>query len=133
MRGLWILYDDSCGFCRRCKAWLDVQQKLMPLRCLPASDPEVQEIFWGARRPQDEELVAVDSDGGVYRGPDAFLMALWTLANYRKWARILARPAMRPFARGVFELLSAQRRSLSVLFEAPEVPKCAGDSCSARL
>jgi predicted DCC family thiol-disulfide oxidoreductase YuxK len=132
MRGLWVLYDDGCGFCRRCKAWLDAQRQLVPLRCLPASDPEVQEVFWGARRPGDDELVVVDSEGGVYRGGDAFLMALWALADYRKWAWVLSRPAMRPMARGVFELVSSQRKSLSVLFEAHDVPKCAGGhaSCS---
>ena len=129
MRGLFVLYDDKCGFCRKCRAWLEAQRQTVPLRCLPASDPEVQEIFWGARRPGDDELVVVDSEGGVYRGGDAFLMALWALTDYRGWARRLSHPTLRPFARGVFELVSSQRKSLSVLFEAQDVPKCAGDVC----
>jgi predicted DCC family thiol-disulfide oxidoreductase YuxK len=129
VRALFVLYDSSCGFCLRCAAWLNAQKQAVPLRCLPASDPEVQEIFWGARRPSDDELVVVDSEGGVYRGGDAFLMALWALTDYRKWSRRLATPALRPFARGVFELVSSQRKSISVLFQDPAVPKCAGDAC----
>lgn len=148
MRGLFVLYDASCGFCIRCAAWLNAQAQLVPLRCLPANDPEVQEIFWGARRVGDDELVVVDSEGGVYRAGDAFLMALWALREYRGWAKRLARPALRPFARGLFELVSSQRKSISGLmgfavesdatlarhlvsrFGAPDVPKCAGGACT---
>jgi predicted DCC family thiol-disulfide oxidoreductase YuxK len=149
MRGLFVLYDGACGFCVRCAAWLNSQAQLVPLRCLPANDPEVQEIFWGARRVGDDELVVVSSEGGVYRAGDAFLMALWALRDYRGWARRLARPALRPFARGLFELVSSQRKSISGLmgfavesdatlarhleqrYGAPDVPKCAGGAaCS---
>ncbi len=147
MRGLFVLYDGTCGFCIKCAAWLNTQAQLVPLRCLSAADPEVQEIFWGARRPGEDELVVVDAEGGVYRGGDAFLMALWALRDYRKWARRLARPALRPFARGLFELVSSNRknfiglfgfaiesdtdlaRHLQSRFGAPDVPRCAGDVC----
>ena len=132
MNGLWVLYDERCNFCQRCAAWLSQQRQSVTLRCLPSGDPEVQEIFWGARRPSDDELVVVDSDGGVYRGGDAFLMALWALTDYRKWALQLARPSLRPFARGLFEVVSSQRKTISMVL-GPPTPKCADGACAVPL
>jgi hypothetical protein len=64
-------------------------------------------------RPTVEELVVVDGEGGVYEGPDAFIMALWGLCDFQDWAERLAQPMLRPLARRAFSLLSSQRRRLS--------------------
>jgi hypothetical protein len=40
-------------------------------------------------------------------------MCLWALEDYREWAIRLSAPALLPFARQAFELLSRNRKSLS--------------------
>jgi hypothetical protein len=40
-------------------------------------------------------------------------MCLWALENYREWAFRLSAPALLPFSRQAFELLSRNRKSIS--------------------
>jgi len=60
-----------------------------------------------------EELVVVSDEGGVYVGGHAWLMCLYALKGYRSWARRLSRPALLPFARNAFAILSGNRRRIS--------------------
>ena len=51
----------------------------------------------------------ISDEGGVYRGPAAFIMCLYALKEYRELSLWLSKPAMLPMARGVFHQLSRQR------------------------
>jgi predicted DCC family thiol-disulfide oxidoreductase YuxK len=114
MHTLSVLYDETCGFCVRCARWLEAQRKRVRLECLPAGGAEAGRRFPELRRGgAAQELVVVDDAGGVYRDTHAWLMVLWALEDYRGWALRLSRPALLPFARHAFELLSSNRRRLS--------------------
>jgi predicted DCC family thiol-disulfide oxidoreductase YuxK len=113
MRSLCVLYDETCGFCVSCARWLGEQRMLVPLECLPAGSVEATRRFPELSKGKAQELVAVDDTGGVYRDTHAWLLVLWVLEDYRDWALRLSRPALLPFARNAFELLSSNRRRLS--------------------
>lgn len=113
MERLTVLYDENCAFCVRCAQWLVAQEAYVPLECVPAGSPHARRRFGELRRAKKQELVVVDDRGGVYREADAFLMCLFALVEYRKWALRLAAPALRPLARSAFELLSSNRTRLS--------------------
>lgn len=114
MRRLVVLYDAHCGFCVRCRKWLQGQPQLVPLELLPAGSAAARARFPTLRQgAAPEELVVVDDAGGVYRESDAWLMCLYALRDYREWSVRLAAPALRPFARAGFEWLSRNRRALS--------------------
>ena len=120
IEALWVLYDETCGFCCLCANWLRAQDKLLPLTCLPRGGEISRRVFtglpWGA-----DELVVIDSSGGVYRGSDAFVMALWALDDFRPWASKAAREPLRSRARSLFHWLSSRRHEVSrALRFAPE-------------
>ena len=148
MRALSVLYDETCGFCVSCARWLGEQRTLVGLECLPAGGEAAARRFPELRRSASkEELVVVDDEGGVYRDTHAWLMVLWALEDYRDWAQRLSRPALMPFARNAFELLSSNRRRLSSWLHledeairkeleragAPDAPKCAPGDEACRL
>ena len=114
MKKLTVLYDADCAFCRRCRAWLLRQATFLELEFVPADSWEVERRFPGLE-PSDtpDELVAISDEGGVYRGPHAFIMCLYALRKYRDLALWLARPWVRPLARQALGLLSSQRGLLS--------------------
>ena len=140
MDKLMILYDAKCGFCVKCRWWLMNQPKYVEMEFLPSGGPDTLLRFPELHATgMAEELVVVSDEGGVYRGADAWLMCLWALEEYREWAEDLAEPALKPFARGAFALVSAGRRKLSALFglqpedlAQADPPRCtersAGDS-----
>jgi predicted DCC family thiol-disulfide oxidoreductase YuxK len=111
MRALTVLYDAGCGFCVRCRRWLEKQPHLVELDFVPAGSFEARSRF--PTLHHDDELVVVDDRGGVYEGSDAWLICLYALTEYREWSYRLARPGLRPLARAGFEWLSRNRRSLS--------------------
>ena len=112
---LTVLYDPDCGFCVKCRWWVQMQPKLIEVEMIPSSWTEALERFPGLAAGKDE-LVAIDGEGGVYRGTDAWLMTLWALEEYREWAERLATPALKPFARGAFAMISGGRKKLSSWF-----------------
>lgn len=143
---VWILYDASCGFCCRCRAWLEEQRWLVPLRFLDRDAAEAEERFPGlGARAGREQLAVVDSAGRYYLGPKAWLVCLWALRDYRSWARRLASPMLRPLARRLYGLVSSSRYGISEAFgllsdaelrgmlEDEQDPGCEdGRSCAAR-
>ena len=122
MKKLTLLYDAQCGFCVKCRWWLVAQPKYVEMEFLPCGGPDVADRFPGLIRPDaPEELIVVSDEGGVYRGARAWIMSLWALVEYREWALRLSNPALMPFARGAFALVSASRKKLSSwLHLAPE-------------
>ncbi|HYL35934.1 MAG TPA: DCC1-like thiol-disulfide oxidoreductase family protein [Bryobacteraceae bacterium] len=113
MRYLTVIYDPDCGLCTRIGTWLQAQPKFIPMRLVPANAagglyPELAAL--GV-----EELTVVSDEGGVYFDDHAWLMCLYALKRYRALARRLARPALLPFARQAFKILSANRHRVSNL------------------
>jgi predicted DCC family thiol-disulfide oxidoreductase YuxK len=112
MRYLTVIYDPDCGLCSRIGSWLMNQPKLVALRTAPSSSlarvyPEL------AAKGLRDELIVVSDEGAVYVGDHAWLMCLYALKRYRHWARRLSRPALAPFARQAFTVLSANRQRVS--------------------
>lgn len=115
IRKLTVLYDADCGFCVRCARWLLGQRRHVRLECLPHGSPTVAVLFPGLRALPKAELTVIDDQGGVYYGANAWILALWALEDWRAWAKRLASPTLRPFAREVFELVSVNRGAISGL------------------
>ena len=116
MEKLTVLYDPHCGFCRRCKEWLELQPKLLELELIPADSDEAARRYPSLEGRSDaEELIVVSDEGAVYRGGHAFIMCLYALEKYREWSYRLAAPVLLPLARRVFGIFSNNRRLLTGL------------------
>ena len=84
MKRLYILYDATCGVCRRCRVWLDQQPKFVPLAFVPLQSPDLERRFPGiGRLHPEEEIVMVSDEGDVWQGGSAWVMCLWALVDYR--------------------------------------------------
>ena len=166
MDKLTVLMDSRCGFCWRCRQWLSRQAQFVELEFLSRESKEAQRRFaaLGELEPSElepselepselepselepsDDLVVVADSGDVYRGPDAFIVCLWALKEYREVSLALSSPALRPLARRAFEVVSKRRRTLSgcldwlgcrtdrVLEECremtPREPACRPDGC----
>jgi len=117
MRHLNVLYDPACGLCTHVKEWLQRQPVYVPLFLIPAGSPQALKLFPGlAQLVGDDELVVVNDRGRVYVGNHAWIMCLWALRDYRRWAFRLATPALLPVARQAFDVLSSQRALVSRIF-----------------
>lgn len=147
---LTVLYDPTCGFCVRCRQWLDKQPKLIAMRFLPQGSsrqqtlyPELQYLTDAEGRP--EELIVIDDAGKVYRDDKAWVMCFYALSNYRPLAMRLAKPGMAGLARRAYAALSTNRRAISSLLgmkgdenlradlqAEPEVPHCNNAICALR-
>jgi predicted DCC family thiol-disulfide oxidoreductase YuxK len=116
MKRLFILFDGECSLCGRCREWLARQPAFLELEFVPFQSPEARERFPGieALHPE-EQLLVVSDEGAVYRGPQAWIMCLYALREYRAWSQRLAHPALLPWARRVCELLSENRLQVSRL------------------
>jgi len=114
MNALTVLYDPTCGLCRRAHEWLAQQKKLIELIFVPCMSDEARRRF-----PQlDHDLTAKDltvigDEGEVYMGPKAWLMVLWALSQYREWSYRLSSPELLPTVRGVVSLISRHRFQIS--------------------
>ena len=115
MRSLTVLYDARCGLCSTARYWLEGQRQIVPLELLAAGSAEARRRYPTLAEAEPEELIVVSDEGGVYRGAHAWIMCLWALDEYREWSFRLARPALLPRARDVFEWVSKRRRGLSWL------------------
>ena len=110
-----MLYDASCGVCSRCRAWLQHEYWLVPVRFLDRDDPEAEERFPGLRgiAGRRDEMAVATPDGRYYLGDKAWLMCLWALRDYRAWSRRLASPMLRPLARRLYGMVSSSRYGIS--------------------
>lgn len=123
MKRLYVLFDGECSLCGRCQAWLARQPAFLELHFLPFQSPEALRRFPGieALHPE-EQLLVISDEGGVYRGPQAWIMCLYALREYREWSRRLAHPALLPWARWFCELLSENRFQVSRWLDALRLP-----------
>ena len=121
MNKLTVLYDARGGFCVMCRWCIKIQPMYVEIVMLPAGGPDALGRYPELNAPGfKEELIAIDDEGGVYRGTSAWLMCLWALEDYREWAERLSTPLLRPLARGAFAVLSAGRKKISKWFSLPE-------------
>jgi len=125
VRGLAVLYDRHCPLCRRIKDWLLDEPTYFPLELVPAGSLEA-EVRWPHLDPFETlaELTAVDDEGGVYRGEDAYLLVLYALVDYRAWALSLARGERRLLRRlvQVLEWVRGSGRCGGACSLAPQQP-----------
>ncbi|MER7759899.1 DCC1-like thiol-disulfide oxidoreductase family protein [Streptomyces sp. NPDC097619] len=113
VRRLTVLYDAGCPLCVHLRHWLLGQKWLVPLSLVPAGSEEARRRFPALDHADTLREITVIGDGGqVYRGTDAFIVALWALAEHRPKAHWLATPAGAPFARATM-LAAAKWRELS--------------------
>jgi predicted DCC family thiol-disulfide oxidoreductase YuxK len=114
MSALTVLYDPTCGLCRRSHEWLDQQRKLVELVFVPCKSEEARQRFPHLDHDLTaKDLTVIGEQGAVYMGPKAWLMVLWALAQYREWAYRLSTPELLPTTRRVVSLISQNRYQIS--------------------
>lgn len=138
-----VFYDGRCGMCCTFHEWINRQPRAFAIRFFPYQSAEAEEAFPGLHTldPAREMIVRTD-DGTLHRGAAAWVWCLYSCANYRGFARRLARPAMLAVAVRVCRLLAANRHGLSKVFfrrkdrEVREAlhqmvpPECPDGSCA---
>ena len=55
-------------------------------------------------------MTVLADDGGLYRGPKAWIMCLWALKRYRARAHRLASPGLWPLAKSTIDWISRNRK-----------------------
>jgi len=124
LTGITVLYDETCGLCRRSAHWLTSEKAHIPLTILAAGSPTARERF-GDIPTLGEDLVVVGDDGRVWWGsPDAYIMAMWALRKWRPWAIRLSRPGMSRLAGAVFKRVSTHRRAIGAILGEPYCADC---------
>jgi predicted DCC family thiol-disulfide oxidoreductase YuxK len=106
------MYDSRCGLCTEVRDWLRLQPAYLNLRLMAADSKEARLKF--PTLPAGE-LAVVSNEGQVWIGDNAFIVCLWALREYRRWAQRLATPMLRPMARQAFEAVSRNRKGVSSL------------------
>lgn len=93
----WVLYDDSCGFCRRWVPFWEGTLRKRGFRLAPLQSEWVQERLGEGDKLQDLRLLL--DGGGDIRGANVYrhvMRQIW-------WARPLSILASMPFLRRVFD------------------------------
>jgi predicted DCC family thiol-disulfide oxidoreductase YuxK len=114
MKRLMVFYDPDCGFCCSVRGWVERQPTYLPVTFL-SRESDFGRHVRRALGDVDDDLLVVADDGAYYRGPEAFIVVLWAMQEYRGLAGRLAAPLVRPFARQAFALVSEGRGALSAL------------------
>jgi len=110
MKILTVLYDPTCGLCRRAHEWLADQRKHVTLAFVPCKSDEARALFPKLNHElTSTDLTVISDQGAVYCGPKAWLMVLWALSQYREWSYRLASPELLPTTRRVVSLISQNR------------------------
>ncbi|GAA1356317.1 thiol-disulfide oxidoreductase DCC family protein [Streptomyces beijiangensis] len=113
VKGLTVLYDAQCPLCVHLRQWLVGQRQLVPLTLVPAGSESARKRFPGLdHRATVEEITVIGDRGQIYRGPAAWIVCLWALADHRAKSHWLATPAGAPFVR-VAMLSAAKYRDLT--------------------
>lgn len=114
MSALTVLYDPTCGLCRRAHEWLAEQRKLIDLVFVPCKSEEARRRFPHFNHELTaQDLTVIGDRGEVYIGPKAWLMVLWALTLYREWSYRLSSPELLPTTRRVVSLISQNRYQIS--------------------
>jgi predicted DCC family thiol-disulfide oxidoreductase YuxK len=110
MTALTVLYDPTCGLCRRAHEWLTQQRKLIELVFVPCKSEEARLRFPHLDHDLTaKDLTVIGDQGEVYMGPKAWLMVIWALSQYREWSYRLSSPELLPTTRRVVSMISQHR------------------------
>jgi hypothetical protein len=97
----------------------------VPLHFVACGSPEARarygEVPW-----LGEELVIVSDEGDVWAGAAAFIVALWSLREWREWSYRISGPALAPMAERFFHAISGNRKRLGALLGPPP---CENGTC----
>ncbi|MFF2507847.1 thiol-disulfide oxidoreductase DCC family protein [Streptomyces sp. NPDC058067] len=100
VRRLVLLYDARCPLCTFLRNWLARQRQLVPLDLVPAGSEEARRRCPGIDHIATlSEITLVGDAGQIYRGPAAWVVTLWALAEYRPLAHRLSTPSGARLAR----------------------------------
>jgi predicted DCC family thiol-disulfide oxidoreductase YuxK len=114
MKQIYVFYDGECGLCRRVREWLASQPAYIKLVFHPFQSEAAHRLCPDLDRFRpSEQLIALADDGALYSGEKAWLICLYALRDYRRWARKLATPALRPLAQRLCMMVSHNRLKLS--------------------
>lgn len=72
----WILFDNSCGFCRKWVPFWEPVLKKHGFLTVPLQDPWAQEKSGATMEELMREMYLVLADGSVRIGPDAYREAM---------------------------------------------------------
>jgi predicted DCC family thiol-disulfide oxidoreductase YuxK len=96
----WVLYDDSCGFCRR---WVPFWKETLARRgiriALLQSEWALERLGLSADEAS-QDLRLIDERGGLWQGADVYRYAMQRIG----WARPLALLVNLPPFREAFDL-----------------------------
>jgi len=111
---LTVLYDPSCGLCRRVHDWLTDLPKLVELELVPIKSGEARRRFPSLNHElTSNDLTVISNEGAVYLGPKAWIMVLWALSGYREWSYRLSSPKLLPTTRRIVSMISQHRYQIS--------------------
>ncbi len=112
--GLTVLYDASCRACCRAKRWLETEPKWIAVEFIGARTPHARRRFPSVAAANETEpcdpITVIASDGSIYRHDKAWLICLWALRRYRRWALKLGTPELLPSARKFINGVSRNSR-----------------------
>lgn len=115
MKALTIFYDPDCGLCCAFRAWLLGQEtRGIYLEFEPYTSDLGDRLIPGFRQlDPGKEIIVLADDGRYWQGPDAWIICLWTLRKYRKYAKLLNAPGFKHLTRSVCYALSENRLKIS--------------------
>ena len=110
-RTLTVLYDASCGLCRRARSWLMRQEQYISLEFIAAASHQAIDRYPDLDPMKTLETIhVIDDQGNVYRNEKAWLILLWALADYRKWSLHFSEPHRIYQAKRLVEAVSKGRK-----------------------
>ena len=112
--GYWVLWDGRCGFCARCIAWAERQDRARRLRCVPYQEAPTPPMTPRLRRACGRAVHVVRPDGRVLRAGRAALDVRGQV-GWRRTARVLALPPLVWLVEIVYRLVADHRPFFSRL------------------
>ncbi|MCW1887458.1 DUF393 domain-containing protein [Luteolibacter flavescens] len=117
VEGIEVFYDGRCGMCCSFHEWIARQPRAFQIGFVPYQSPDAERVFPGlGTLDPAREMVVRTSDGGIFRGAEAWVWCLYSCANHQAAARRLGGPAMLPVAIRACRVLAANRHALSKVF-----------------
>lgn len=115
MKSMTLFYDDKNPLALRFRWWMATQPAYVELGFHPLTSLDGQRRLSALSQPPTpgEEIVLLSDEGAVYRGPEAWAMALYSLKTTREEALRFSNPA---------NLYLAREKAKS-LVSSPEQPR----------
>ena len=112
-----VFYDGRCGMCCSFHEWINRQPRAFGIAFIPYQSPDAETIFPGiGTLDPAREMIVRTCGNEIYRGAEAWVLCLYSCANYQAAARRLAGPGLLPVAIHACRVLAANRHALSKVF-----------------